>query len=743
MRSFLFIVSLTWLTTTQGQITGTVYGVGPDGREALVGAQVYWEGSEVSTSTDANGAYSIEKPEGSTTLIATFIGHLPQKKIIISRKGTVDFELKVEGEVLGEVQVEGRSKETTIDVKRADLSFRIDDKELKKAACCNLSESFETNATVDISFSDAVTGTRQIEMLGLSGKYVLIQRENVPLVRGLNAVNGLSSIPGPFVSGLQLTKGLSSVLNGYESISGQINIDLWKPEDMPRFFVNGFLNQGARAELNVGASHQISNRLSTAALIHGSTIPIAMDRNGDGFSDMPIGDRFSFLNRWHYVPGSGWEGQVGVNVDLDRTESGQIGDLFDAESGRDPWTFRSTNQRFELFGKNGYVFKTKADRSFGSIYSISHQEKSATLGNRRLGSTQSSFYLNTIFQDELGSEKHLIRTGVSFQYDQVKEDLDSLSGRNLYSLDRTEWVPGVYLEYSWKPSDATTLVGGIRLDQNSLFGTILTPRIHLRQQIGRQTTFRIGGGRGQRTANVLSENISVLASSREVQFLGEPRFDREIGWNAGASISQMFLLFNSPGTIHIDAFHTWFEQKLITDLDAVFRSAVLLYGQGSQSTSVLVQWDQEITAGLEMRLAYKYIDAKENFVNGLSSAYQIPTHRAFANLGYSPGGGWKMDATMNWFGPKTLPSTEGYPVEWQRERLSPDTWLVNLQVNKSWKTGWEVYIGMENVFDFRQKDPIIAPDDPYGQWFDSQYVWGPVFGRMTYIGFRFDLPTKG
>ncbi len=218
------------------QISGTVSTFQNEKSSPLPGANVFWEGTTIGTTTDKDGKYALEKVAETNTLVVSFIGYKTQTKIVISRKGTMNFILLPEGSNLSEVDVVGRVDATMVDLKRADLTYKIDDKELRKAACCNLSESFETNASVDVTFTDAVTGTRQIEMLGLAGKYALIQRENIPFARGLNANMGLTYIPGPFVQGIQVTKGLSSVINGYESITGQINVDLYKPEPRQPFY---------------------------------------------------------------------------------------------------------------------------------------------------------------------------------------------------------------------------------------------------------------------------------------------------------------------------------------------------------------------------------------------------------------------------------------------------------------------------------------------------------------------------
>lgn len=618
----------------------------------------------------------------------------------------------------------------------ANLSYRIDDQELKKAACCNLSESFETNASVDVSFSDAVTGTKQIEMLGLAGKYALIQRENIPYARGLNATSGLSYIPGPFIESIQLTKGLSSVLNGYESITGQINVEYYKPETAPRFLLNAFGNGGGRSELNLLGTTQWNDQVGTTAMLHGSIIPFVQDRNDDNFADIPASSQLNFTGRTHFRNGKGWEGQIGTNLLQERKRGGTM----DFASGENPgaWGFTSLENRAELFGKTGYIFENEVNRSIGIIYSASMHRKEASFGERDYRGEQQNIYLNTIFQDIIGSTTHTYRTGVSFLGEYVKEALDSSAENSLYNSERREFVPGAYFEYTYAPSPKFTMVSGIRADYNSYFNQVfITPRLNLRYAVGELTTLRLGGGRGQRTPNAMSENLSVLASSRSLNPSRE--IQPEIGWNAGFSWDQYIPLGSKRIHLTSDAFYTWFDNKLVTDLDFSPRQAFIYNVQGSRFFSWLSQVDFEWFKGFESRLAYKYLRAEEQFINGFNQSYSTPKHRAFLNQSYTSSTAWKFDATLNWFGKMRLPNTAGSPAEFQQPDWSPAFFTVNTQINKELKR-WEFFIGADNLLNFKQENPIVNAENPGAPYFDSNFVWGPIFGRMIYAGlyYKFD-----
>ncbi len=723
------------------QISGSVQGYYGDSLVPLIGANVYWDGTSVGAITDANGYYTINRTPESNSLVASYIGYNSLTKVIISRSGTTNFILSESGSKLTEIEIIARLEATSVDLKAADLSYKVTGKELRKAACCNLSESFETNASVDISFTDPVSGQKQIEMLGLAGKYALIQRENIPFARGLNTNSGLAYIPGPFVDGLQLTKGLSSVLNGYESMTGQINVEFHKPETAPRLLLNTFANQGGRFELNALGGFDVGKQHYSAVLAHYSNSPIANDRNGDGFADMPTGSQVNLMNRWSWhAPESNWEGQAGVVAIRDERQGGQLDALNEGIPTDSLWKFNSLGERLEVYGKNGYVFKDNNLHSIGLIYSANIDRREAQFGDKTYRAEQRSFYFNSIYQNQLGSEKHSYLAGISFQMDDISEALTE-ADIDYYTQDRQEIVPGAYVEYNYEPGPSLTLVAGTRVDYNTYFDQLfVTPRFNLRYSLTENTTFRIGGGRGQRTPNLVAENFNILSSNRTIDF-GNWR-GPEISWNSGASVVQQLDLGMKASSFTVDAFYTWFESKLVTDLDFDRLSAYLINGSGSRSLSLMGQLDLTPVERLDIRLAYKYLKAEDFYLNGLNSSYYIPEHRAFTNFAYETQNRWKFDLTVNWYGARRLPMSDGAPEEFQRFEWSPDFFTVNIQINKVFKNGIEVFVGSDNLLDYRQLDPIVSADDPSSPYFDANYVWGPVFGRNIYAGLYYTLERK-
>jgi len=737
---FLYSLTICFLTvggSLWGQIDGYVF-LFEEGQQIPAPlAEVYWEGSEIGTTTDENGYFQIQKPAKFNRLSARFTGFETMTKVIISRKGSTNFVLIPKQSELDEVSVEGSALATQVNVQAAGLHYEINTKELRKAACCNLAESFETNASIDVSFSDAITGTKQIEMLGLAGKYALIQRENVPFARALNSQDGMAFIPGPFIQSIQVTKGLSSVINGFESLTGQINVEYFKPETGPKLALNIFGNAGARNEVNLMIRDHWKDdaKAHNTTMLHYSSIPFAQDRNNDGFADISTGRQLNGMHRTHYTFGDSWEGQVGISLVDNLREGGQIDYLESEDSGN--WGFRSSDQRFELFGKTGYVFQEEQLRTLGTIYSFNRQSRSSNFGDRVLNFEQSSFYLNTILHDFIGNLEHQFKTGLSFQADIITEE--ARHQRQLspaYLHNRTELVPGAFFEYNYIEGDIFSLVLGARADYNSFFEQLyFSPRLQAKYQLSRNTTLRLSGGRGQRSPNRLAENVRVFASSRNLVFSDEYT-NPEVAWNSGFSWSQNIIINDFLLRWNTDIFYTWFESKVVLDLDYDPLQAYVLNRSGSQSLSILSQLDYTFKDKLDLRLAYKYLRSEEVFLEGRDLNYGIPLNRAFFNAAYTFYEDWKIDGTLNWFGQKRLPKTSLSPVEFQQAGESPSFFTVNAQVNYTHKR-FEFFAGVDNLLNFRQENPIVNSQNPFDPYFDSNFVWGPIFGRNLYLGMYF------
>ncbi|MFN5169205.1 MAG: TonB-dependent receptor [Cyclobacteriaceae bacterium] len=713
--------------------------------QPLPGANVYWLGTSIGTTTRDNGVFMIDRLAGADRLVVSYVGYRADT-LLITDQTSIKVELAADNE-LQEVVVEGWRPTSRVDLASSINTVIMDEKELFKAACCNLSESFETNPSVDVAFTDAVTGTRQIQMLGLSGPNTLISLENMPGVRGLASSQGIQFVPGTWINSIQVTKGVGSVVNGYESIAGQLNVELKKPQESDKVYLNGYVNNAGRVEANAIVTSQVTPKWATTTLLHVSARPFEMDQNGDTFLDFPLGSQVNLVNRWVYNSGTGWLGQLSLKYLNDQKIGGQTG--FDAEDDKFTTTrygFEIDTRRLELVGKLGYQFPSKPYKSVGFQFTALTHGHDSYYGFNVHDATENSGYFNLIYQSIIVNTQHKFKTGVSFLMDDFTERLARADGAMLpVDFDRSERVPGAFFEYSYDDLKRFSVVAGLRVDQHNLFGTIVTPRIHTKLNITETTTWRLSGGTGTRVANIIAENTGFLVSSRVFnrqfrQSNSAYGFKPDRALNVGTNLQQDFTLNYRPGSLSVDYFYTKFLNQVVMDLDAN-PQAVSFFGlQGeSFSHSLQVQLDYQLVRRFDVRLAYRFLDVQTDYLNGRLERPMISRHRAFSNFAYTTKSKWNFDLTVQWLGKQRLPNTASNPAPYRLTDYSDDYVLVNAQVAKDINERWSAYVGIENLTNFRLTDPIIAASEPFSPYFDTSLVWGPVFGRMAYAGFRFRI----
>lgn len=736
--------SQSWHGVANGNVSDAITGVVlKEDRKGsfipLASASVSWLNSGNGTVTDSTGVFRIVMDSLGGRLIVSYTGF--RADTITVSGGNNLMVVLATGDQLGEVRITSRRKATYLAALNPIRTQVMTERELFKAACCNLSESFETNPSVDVSYNDAVTGSKQIHLLGLSGNYTQLTVENLPGPRGLATSMGLSTIAGTWVESIQLTKGIGSVVNGYESIAGQINVELKKPETAEKLYANVYVNDMGKTDLNLILSQKTSKQWSTSLLLHDAFLANrGVDFNKDGFRDLPTGNLFSVINRWKYENDNGFMTQFGIRF-LDDTRTG--GELkFDP--AKDKFTTNNygigiNTRRYEGFAKLGYIFPGKKYKSAGLQLSAFRHDQDSYFGLHSYNAEQQNIYANLVYQSIIGNTAHKFRTGMSFAADEY----DEVFNNTVYK--RKENVPGGFFEYTYTPVESVTIVAGIRADHNSLFGWFATPRLHLRYEPVKGTTVRFSAGRGQRTANIFAENPGLFVSARQV--LIEARaggkaygLNPEVAWNKGISVDQKLRLFNRDAMISVDYFRNDFNNQVVVDLENTREIKFYNLGGRSFSNSLQAELNLEPVRKLELRLAYRYFDVKTTYGDRLLAKPFTAPHRAFANLAYEFGG-WKFDYTVNYNSSKRITGTEGNAWQDMRGSRSPDYFTMNSQLTKTvgTKRPFDLYLGAENLTNFFQRDAIIAADRPFGPHFDASMVWGPVSGRLFYLGWRYKI----
>jgi outer membrane receptor for ferrienterochelin and colicins len=713
-------------------IQGIIYDSGS--RQPLPGASIYWSGTTTGTISDETGKFEIAPYQQHTLLVISYVGYI-NDSVQVNPGSSITVSLKPVAELSG-VEINARKNATDISTIKPRNVERITEKELLKAACCNLSESFETNPTIDVNYADAVTGAKEIQMLGLSGVYTQLLAEAIPSMNGLGSIYGLNYIPGPWMESIQISKGAGSVVNGYEAITGQINIEFKKPETMKeRMFINAYGDNEGRVELNTINSIKLNADLHDVLMIHGSMNQVKLDHNEDGFMDMPLTKQINIYNNLRYNSGKRFEGQAGFKI----TGEDRIGGQMDFDADTDKGTSNHygaviNSRRIEAFTKTGIVNPEKPYQSMGLQLQGVYHTHTSWFGLKQYDAVQHSFYANYGYISRIVSNTHKFRVGADWKADFITEKLNGIE----YSSN--ENVPGTYVEYTFDNGKKWGAIAGLRADYHNQFGWFFSPRANVKYNFTPEIIARLSGGKGYRTPLIIADNIGVLASSRQLMILEHP--EAEEAWNGGMNVTARFKWKGKEGSIAADLYHTSFIHQYIIDQYSV-PGAVLYYNLDGSSTATSMQATLTLEAmkGLDVKIAGKLDDIATDYLYKPNAPRPLySAKKGLINIAYeTPRKRWRMDATWLWNGPKALPSQNGAAAqESSTGTKSPSYSIINSQVTKVFRK-WEIYIGCENIMDFTQRHPIISADAPFAPAFDASSVWGPVTGRKFYGGLRINI----
>ena len=730
---FLIFFSLL-LYPVQAKVRGVVK---DSAGEPLPGANVAWVNTKIFTVTAEDGSFSVDKPKDSETLVISYIGFENDTIHVDSENVKLEIVLR-EGLSLGEVNVVRRRFGTT---KLRSSAMNVDiisSAELSRAACCNLGESFVTNPSVDVSYSDAATGAKQIKLLGLSGTYVQMMTENIPNYRGAAAPYGLGYVPGPWMQSIQVSKGSSSVKNGYESITGQINVEFKKPQLPEADWVsaNLFASSTGRYEANADATLKLSKRWSTSLLAHYENETMAHDANHDGFADIPRVEQYNLWNRWAYM-GDHYVFQAGIKALSEWRNSGQVN--HGGNPGQELYKIGIDTRRYEAFTKNAYIFNKEKNTNLALILQGTFHNQDAVYGHKLYDVDQTNVYASLLFETEF-SKRHSLSTGLSFNYDGYDQRYRLTNDVELPRLKsfEKESVPGAYVQYTYNLEDKLILMGGIRGDYSSMHGFFVTPRAHVKYNPNEFVNFRLSAGKGYRTNHVLAENNYLLASSRKVRIAGD--LDQEEAWNYGASISSYIPLFGKTLNLNAEYYYTDLLKHVVVDMDTDPHE-IAFYNLNGRSYSHVFQVEANypLFKGFTLTAAYRFTDAKTTYNGELKERPLTSRYKGLVTASYkTPLEIWQFDATLQLNGGGRMPSRyileDGTP-SWSAcygsfEQLS-------VQITRYFRR-WSIYVGGENLTNFKQKNPIIDAANPWGENFDSTMIWGPVHGAKAYIGIRFN-----
>ncbi len=735
----LLLILFPFIVYSQETFKGTILDTN---NAPIFGASIYWENSQVGTNSDENGSFSIKTLENNKQLVVSFIGYKTQKLSVDKISKTII--VLVADNQLDEVSIQTRRKSSNRVSYVVKNIINVNKAELLKAACCNLAESFETNPSIDINYSDALTGTKQIKMLGLTSPYIQIVQENIPNIRGAAQTYGLTFTPGTWVESIQITKGAGSVVNGYESITGQINAELVKPSTDKNVFVNAYSSLNGRLELNTHFNTKVSDKWDTGLYLHGNLRDKKIDDNKDDFLDAPLTKQVNIMNRWQYTnTEKGWVSFINLRYLNDAKTTGEIDFNPDIHKKTTSfWGSEIATERFETSAKIGYVFPELPYKTFGLQIAYSYHNQDSYFGLKEYEINHKSVYANLIYNSIISDTRNKFATGISTTFD----NFDELVLTTNYK--RNEKSVGAFFEYNYDNLDNLSLSAGVRIDHHNLLKTFITPRLHVKYTPWDTGTFRVSLGRGKKSAAIFAENQWLFGTNRTLKIVNNNGeyygLNPEIAWNYGASFTQKFDFLNRKGDITFDFYKTDFNEQIIVDMENPSEISFYNATSNSKANSFQVEVNYSPFTHFSIKTAYKYQDIKNGYISGSKQQPMQPKNRFFTNLSYEThqtekGGNWKFDYTYNWQSEQRLPDTSIYTAAYQLPEYAAKHISMNAQITKVFSPRFEWYLGGENLTNHKQKTPILGADNPFGTNFDSSIVYSSVLGAMYYTGIRFNI----
>lgn len=732
---FFLIIFFTVTFKLNSQIVkGTVFQIDKDGLNSpLPGATIKLLNTKIGSISNSNGQFQIDLKFADTNklLVVSFIGFESDTTLLDGMLN--DYEITLEPLITNskEVQITAEKSAQSVGLKTLKQEF-ITGKLFRRSACCALSEAFEKNASAEVAYSDALTGVKQIKLLGLKGEYSYLLTETIPIFSGLTSKYALEYTPPTWLEGISITKGASSVSSGYEGITGQINLEYKKPFDMSPFEGNVYVNSSNRIDLNLSSAIKVNEKLSTGIFVSGRNSNLKEDHNNDGFIDVPLNKQINIANRWIYVT-DGFEAQLFARGLNDEYNSGQVNFINKISS---PLNYGSSTKisRYEFFTKMAKL-ETETDHlSLALILSGSTDSISSFSGLKSFDTKEDKFNAKFILKSEIGiHEEDYYTFGMSYLY---RNQIGNYNEKvNKFKIDEKESVVGLFAELNYKPFDQISFIAGIRADQHNNYGTLLTPRFHLKYDLSDLFKVRFSLGYGYHAASVIGENPNVLSSARLLKI---NNLEIESAVNIGSSINTTLELFEIPFIFDLDFYSTNFVNQVIADYDSSIDSIIFKNVKNeSYTNNYQAQVSFNLIPELELAFAYRYNDIKSIFGNEkLIQPLQSPGRILVTGSYLSHKKDFQFDGTLIWNSSGRLPNFI-YSHE-TNENTFKNFFRFNLQVTKKFGE-LEFYIGGENLSNFTQHQPIIESSNPFSDNFDASMIWGPLEGRMFYFGSRFKL----
>ena len=684
-------------------------------------ASISVKGQSIGTASNADGFFEINDIKaGSYELVFSAIGFNKLKKNISIQAGknTLDIILEPSSYDIEQVVVTGTMKETFLSTSPVKVDV-VTQKFLKKVATSNVMEVIENVNGVQKQINCGVCGTNDIHINGMEGPYTLVLINGMPVMSSLSTVYGFNGIPTSLIKQIEIIKGPSSTLYGTEAVAGVINILTKEPLDVSTIELESFITSHFEKNIDFAYAPKMKK---VDVLLSGNYFKMDnfLDDNKDNFTDIPFSERLSLFNQWNFKRKSRKKFSLSAKY-FQEDRSGGVKEWNENLRGNDSIYGESIyTDRIELAAS--YELPMDEDVRIDASYNYHHQD--SYYGNTKYEAFQNIYFANLIWNKSIGHNHDFI-SGLSYRYQTF---MDS----TLANINERKFIPAFFVQDEITLNRKWTSLLGIRTDYHDEHRFIFSPRMNLKFKPKTYTTFRLNAGTGFRLVNLFTEDHAFLTGSREVLVVEDLK--PEESYNINLNANHIFSLGRSTGTIDIDAFYTYFTNKITPDYDVNSNQIIYANLDGfSVSRGLAFNIQQNFEIPLSIKAGGTFLDVYSVYDNNIrENELFAPSFTGVFSLSYN----WdKINTSIDWIAKVTSPmSLPTFPYPFERVEESPWFSQHHLQIKKVFSESLTAFIGVKNVFNYTQESPLVDWQNPFGDDFDTSYAYGPLQSRRFLFG---------
>ncbi|MDR6516546.1 TonB-dependent receptor plug domain-containing protein [Chryseobacterium camelliae] len=589
----------------------------------------------------------------------------------------------------------------------------------------------------------SVCNTGDIHINGLEGPYTMILIDGMPIVSSLSTVYGLSGIPNSLIDRIEVVKGPASSLYGSEAMGGVINIITKNALTAPKFSTDLMTSTWSENNIDVSTKFSLGKTAASLLSVNYFNFSRKIDDNKDNFTDAALQNRISVFNKWNFRRKENRMASIALRYLYEDRYGGEMQWNRRYRGSSEVYGESIYTNRVEAFGLYQWPVKEQVITQF----SYNYHTQNSFYGSNPYEATQKVAFVQTYWNRSF--RKHDLIAGLTFKKTFYDDNTPgTLSADGLVNEPMNSPILGAFAQDQWEINDQHTLLLGYRYDYDRIHHSVHSPRLAWKFSPNPYHALRFNFGTGFRVVNLFTEDHAALTGSREVVVRSDLKPERSVNGN----INYIWKIPAGNRMVNLDAsvFYTYFSNKIVGDFDSEPDKIIYdnLNGYGvSRGASVNAEYSFNFP--LSFNIGITFLDVYQKFDHEPNKVRQLhaPKWSGTYAFTYRFPNALTVDFTGQVYGPMRLPVL---PDDYRPE-YSPWYTLANIQVSRSFDSGFEVYCGIKNLLNFTPKDPLMRPFDPFdryaddpvnnpkGYTFDTAYGYAPMQGIRGFLGIKYTL----